>query len=214
MIRNFFRIAFRNISRHKGFAFINITGLAIGLAASLLILLWIQDEFSYERFNKKAGNIYRVEEDQNYSGDIYHVTVTPHPSGPVWKEKIPEIAEQTRVNRLPRILFRYDDKVFFESRVVAVDSGLFSMFTLPLLSGDPADVLRRPNSIVLTEELARKYFGDMNPIGKTLNIENRFSFTVTGVMKDLPRNSMFTFDAVMPYSFLREIGATNVRFHT
>jgi putative ABC transport system permease protein len=209
MIRNFFRTALRNISRHKGFAFINIAGLAIGLAASLLILLWIQDEFSYERFNKKAENIYRVEEDQNYSGDIYHVTVTPHPSGPVWKEKIPEIAEQTRVNRLSRILFRNDDKVFFESSVWAVDSGFFSIFTFPLLSGDPSDVLRRPNSIILTEELARKYFGETNPIGKTLNIENRYTFTVTGVMKDLPHNSMFTFDALVPYSFIQEIGAFN-----
>ena len=97
----------------KVFAFLNITGLAVGLTASLLILLWIQDELSFEKYNVNAENIYRVEEDQFYSGERYHVTVTPHPSGPVWKEKIPEIKEQTRINRLPRILFRQDDKVFF-----------------------------------------------------------------------------------------------------
>lgn len=95
MIQNFFRITVRNISRHKGFTFINVTGLAVGLAASLLILLWVQDEMSYEKFNLNAENIYRVEEDQFYSGARYHVTVTPHPSGPVWKQKIPEIKEQT-----------------------------------------------------------------------------------------------------------------------
>jgi putative ABC transport system permease protein len=110
MIKNFFLIALRNTARHKVFTFINITGLAVGLAASLLILLWIQDELSFEKFNVNAESIYRVEEDQFYSGERYHVTVTPHPSGPVWKEKIPEIKDQTRVHRyLPRFLFRYED---------------------------------------------------------------------------------------------------------
>jgi len=193
--------------KNKGFAFINIFGLAIGLAASLLILLWVQDELSYEKFNRNAENIYRVEEDQFYSGERYHVTVTPHPSGPVWKEKIPEIREQTRINRLPKLLFRQEEKVFFESSVIAADSGLFKVFTLPLQMGDPETALSSPKSIVLTEKLASKYFGDLNPVGKTLILENKFQFMVTGVMKDLPHNSMFTFEAVIPYSFLKEIGA-------
>ena len=207
MIQNFFRIALRNISRHKGFTFINVTGLAVGLAASLLILLWVQDELSYEKFNLNAENIYRVEQDQFYSGERYHVTVTPHPSGPVWMEKIPEIKEQTRINRLPRILFRQGDNVFFESSVVAADSGLFKMFTLPLLWGDSETALNSPYSIVLTEKLANKYFGATNPVGKTLTLENKYQFMVSGVMKDIPKNSMFTFEAVLPYSFLKEIGA-------
>jgi ABC-type antimicrobial peptide transport system permease subunit len=148
-----------------------------------------------------------VEEDQFYSGERYHVTVTPHPSGPVWKEKIPEIREQTRINRLPRILFRQDDKVFYESSVIAADSGLFKVFTMPFVIGDPETALNSPHSIVLTEKLAAKYFGETNPIGKTLTLENKFQFMITGVMKDLPRNSMFTFEGVIPYSFLSEIGA-------
>lgn len=209
MIKNFFLIAFRNISKHKVFTFINVTGLAIGLAASLLIILWIQDELSYEKFHLNARNIYRVEEDQFYSGERYHVNVTPHPSGPVWKAKIPEIKEQTRLNRLPRILFRQDDKVFFETAIVAADSGLLKMFTFPMLLGDPATALNSPHSIVLTEKLALKYFGAGNPIGKTLTLENRYPFMVTGVLKDLPKNSMFVFEAVLPYSFLREMGAIN-----
>ncbi len=208
MIRNFFRLSFRNILKNKGFAFINIFGLAIGLAASLLILLWIQDELSYEKFNINAGNIYRVEEDQFYSGEKYHVTVTPHPSGPVWKEKIPEIREQTRINnRLPKILFRQEEKVFFEPAVIGADSGLFRIFTLPFLFGDPGTALNLPNSIILTEKLASKYFGDINPVGKTLTLENKFQFMVTGVMKDLPGNSLFSFEAVIPYSYLKEIRA-------
>jgi putative ABC transport system permease protein len=206
MIRNFFRIAFRNIIRHKGFTFINIVGLAVGLAASLLILLWVQDEFSYEKFNLKGAGIYRVEEDQFYSGSRYHVTVTPQPSGPVWKEKIPEIREQTRINTLPRVLFRQADKLFFESSIIAADSGLMNMFSFKLLAGDPATLLRSPFSILLTEKLAKKYFGTGNAVGKTLTLENKLEFTVTGIIKDLPKNSLFRFDGVIPYSLLKQIG--------
>ena len=207
MIRNFFLIAVRNISRHKGFTFINVAGLAIGLAASLLILLWVQDEFSYEKFNLNADNIYRVEEDQFYSGARYHVTVTPVPSGPVWKEKIPEIKEQVRINLwLPRVLFRYDDKSFFESSVAAVDSNLLKVFTLPLSLGDPGSALNAPHSIILTQKLATKYFGTANPVGKTITVENQAQFTVTGVFKEIPENSLLTFSSVIPFSYLREIG--------
>ncbi len=207
MITNILRLSLRNVFKNKVFALLNIFGLAIGLTASLLILLWIQDELSFEKFNVNAEDIYRVEEDQFYSGERYHVTVTPHPSGPVWKEKIPEIIEQTRLNRLPKILFRLDEKVFFESSIVAADSGLFKVFTMPLVTGDPGTALNSPHSIVLNEKLAAKYFGDTNPIGKTLTLDNKYAFMVTGVMKDLPKNSMFTFEGIIPYSFLTEIGA-------
>jgi putative ABC transport system permease protein len=135
MVRNFFIIAVRNISKHFGFTLINITGLSVGLASSLLLLLWVRDELSYEDFNINAESIYRVEEDQFYSGRRYHVNVTPYPSGPVWKEKIPEIKDQSRISRMPRLLFRMDDKVFFESSVVAADSGFLKLFTMPLVKG-------------------------------------------------------------------------------
>lgn len=209
MLRNLFKITFRIISRNKSLVILNIAGLSIGLAAALLILLWVQDELSYERFNENARNIFRVEEDQFYTGRRYHVTVTPHPSGPEWKQKIPEIIEQTRINRLPKILFRKENNLFFENQIIAADSGIYKVFTLPFISGDPVTALRSPNSIVLTEKLANKYFGNENPIGKTILIENKFEFTVTGLMKDLPKNSMFTFEGVVPYSFLNSIGFTN-----
>jgi ABC-type antimicrobial peptide transport system permease subunit len=206
MIKNFFKIAFRNITRHKATTFINVTGLAIGLSASLLILLWVQNELSFDKFNLNGKNIYRVEEDQFYSGERYHVTVTPHPSGPVWKQKIPEIKEQTRINRLQRLLFRQGDKVFFESAVVAADSGIFRMFTMPLITGNPEKALTAPHSIVLTEKLADKYFDDENPLGKTITLENKYPYTVTGVIKNLPNNSTFTFEAIIPYQLLNELG--------
>jgi ABC-type antimicrobial peptide transport system permease subunit len=206
MIKNFFKIAFRNIKRHKVSTFINVTGLAIGLAASLLILLWVQNELSFDQFNKNCKNIYRVEEDQFYSGERYHVTVTPHPSGPVWKQKIPEIKEQTRINRLHRLLFRQGDKVFFESAIIAADSGIFRMFTMPFIVGDPDKALASPHSIVLTERLAKKYFGDENPLGKSITLENKTPYTVTGVMKNTPNSSSFTFDGIISYHLLGEIG--------
>src|SRR5664279_1315481 len=210
MIKNFFLIAGRNIARHKGFTFLNVTGLAIGLAASLLILLWVQDEFSYEKFNRNAESIYRVEEDQFYSGARYHVTVTPVPGGPVWKEKIPEIEDQVRKNLwLPRVLFKYEDKSFFESSIAAVDSSLLNVFTFPLSMGDPLTALNSPHSIILTQKLATKYFGKENPVGKTITVENRAQFTVTGVFREIPGNSMFTFSGVIPYSYMKEIGAAD-----
>lgn len=206
-MNNFMKFMLRNISRNKGFTFINVTGLAIGMAASLLILLWIREELSYDKFNRNAENIYRVEEDQYYSNGRYHVTVTPQPSGPEWKEKIPGIVEQTRINRLPRILFRKDEQAFFESSVVAADSGFFKMFTLPFIRGESGTALNNPHSIVLSRTLAEKYFGDTDPLGKTLILENKYEFMITGVMEDIPRNSIFNYVAVLPYSFLREIGA-------
>jgi ABC-type antimicrobial peptide transport system permease subunit len=207
MIKNFFTIAIRNIFKHKGFSFINVFGLAVGLAASLLIILWVQDELSFERYNRDAGDIYRVEEDQFYSGDRYHVTVTPFPSGPVWQLKIPEITEQARVHPwLPRTLFRFEDKVFYESSLIAADSTFFRIFSFPLLSGDLSTLLNSPHNIVITEKLAVKYFGKTDPIGKALTVENKYQFMVTGVLKNLSKNSMFTFDIIIPFSFLKEIG--------
>ncbi len=182
--------------------------MAVGLAASMLIFLWVQDELSYEKYNQYAESIYRVEEDQFYSGERYHVTVTPYPSGPVWMEKIPEIKEQTRLNLwLPRVLFRNGDRVFFENSIIAADSGFLKMFTLPLLRGDPATALRSPHSLVISEKLAKKYFGDENPLGKSITLENKFQFTISGVTRSLPKNSMFTFEGIIPISFLYEIGA-------
>ncbi|MGE5420151.1 MAG: ABC transporter permease, partial [Chloroflexota bacterium] len=205
MIKNFFIIAFRNIARNKAATVINVTGLATGLAASLLILLWTLNELSFEKFNANAENIYRVEEDQFYSGERYHVTVTPYPSGPEWKERIPEIREQVRINRLGRCLFKQGDKAFFESSVIAADSTIFKVFSHEMIMGDPATALNNPYSVVLTEKLAEKYFGNEMPLGKTLTIETSLQCTVTGVIRNLPNNSTFTFEGILPYSLQDEL---------
>jgi putative ABC transport system permease protein len=144
MFRNYLITALRTIVRQKGFSLINIMGLAVGLACALLILLWVQDELSYDRFQEHAGRLYQVEENQFYSGEVYHVTVTPYPSGPVWKEEIPEIEDACRYQWPSGMLFTRGEKSFYEGGCVAVDSSFFNMFTFPLLKGDPATVLTEP----------------------------------------------------------------------
>ncbi|HOW40703.1 MAG TPA: ABC transporter permease [Bacteroidales bacterium] len=207
MLRNFFLIALRNITKRPGFTLINITGLAVGLASSMLLLMWVMDELGYERFNSRADRIYRIEEDQFYSGQKYHVSVTPFPSGPEWKEKIPEIEEQVRIFPwMPRMLFRNGEKVSYETSVIAADSTLLKIFSFDLLEGDSGSLLNDPHSILLTQKLAAKYFGKESPVGKPILVENKYQFTVTGVLRDLPGNTLFTFNAVMPFSFLKETG--------
>ncbi|MFH1942148.1 MAG: ABC transporter permease [bacterium] len=206
MIRNYFRVAVRNILRHKGYSFINVTGLALGLASCLIIMLWVIDEFSYDRFHEKAEHLYRVEQDQFYSGETYHVTVTPYPMGAGIKEEIPEIVDAARYVWMGTQLLRYADLSFYESGVRAVDPSFLKMFRFSLVRGDSENALEQPRSIVITEEMATKYFGDEDPIGKTLVGNIRYNFTVAGVLKKLPKNSYFEFDMLVPFEFLREIG--------
>ena len=207
MIKNFIKIAMRSLLKHKSSTFINISGLAIGLAATIMILMWIQHELSYDKFFTDYDLLYRVEQDQSYGeGNPYHVNVTPVPAGPVWKNEISEINDACRFNSLPRILFERGDLKIFEDRVSAVDSTFFRMFDFRFLYGEPGTSLNEPHSIVLTRELAEKYFGDENPIGQQLTVERQMVFVVTGVLDEMPDNTVITFDALIPYEFLYEIG--------
>jgi predicted permease len=206
MLRNWLLIAFRNIRKNIGFSLINIFGLSIGITATLLILLWIQDELSFDRFHENAPNLYRVEEDQYYSGEVYHVTVTPYPSGPVWKEEIPEIKEACRYQWPSSMLFRYGENAFYERGCVAIDPSFFSMFSFELIQGDRQTILSEPFSIVLTDETARKYFGSEDPVGKTLMSNNKYEFTVTGIVRKPPKNSSLSFDMLVPFEFLKKSG--------
>jgi predicted permease len=209
MFRNYLITALRSIFRQKGFSLINILGLAIGLACTLLILLWVQDELSFDKFHEHAGRLYRVEEDQYYSGAVYHVNVTPYPSGPVWKEEIPEIEDACRYQWPSGMLFTSGEKAFYEGGCVAVDSTFFDLFSYEFLHGNQANALTQPYSAVLTAETAEKYFGDENPIGKGLRVNNQYEFTVTAVLKSIPKNSILQFDILVPFDYLKEIGQYN-----
>lgn len=212
MIINYLKIALRNIRRYKGFSFINIAGLAIGLACCLLITIWVLDEWSYDRFHENAPNLYRVEETQHYTGRDYYVTVTPYPLAPALKEGIPEIQDATRVVWAGGLLFKYGENVFFENNGRAVDPSFLQMFTYPLIKGDKTIALNSPYSLIISENLAEKYFGDEEPLGKAITINNQYKFSVTGVVKNIPHNTYLQFEFLIPYRILEIAGRTNDEF--
>lgn len=198
MLKNYIKIAFRNITRHKIYSFINIVGLAVGMAACILIFLWVQDELSYDRFHENADNIYRVVENQYYSGqEPFPVAVTPAPLAEYLKNEYPEIVNAIRLHRASRVL-TYEQKMFRERNIIATDPAILEMFTFPLLKGNPETALSEPQSIILTEAMAKKYFGSADPMGKILKGETT-DFTVTGVMETVPANSHLEIDFLIQF---------------
>jgi putative ABC transport system permease protein len=206
MIKNYIKIALRNLRRHKGYSFINIAGLAIGMACCILILLWVQDELSFDRYHKNADSIYRVIQDINFSDHSTTWAITQGPLGPSLYEDFPEIINFTRVTgRRFRLSYREHS---YDEVLGMADESIFEMFTFPLVAGDPQTVLSDPNSIVLTEEMAKKYFGDEHPIGKVLKADDRYDFLVTGILEEFPQNSHFRYDFLIPFIFGRELKYT------
>lgn len=189
--------------RNRILAFINIAGLAIGLTAGILIYMWVQDELSYDRFHKHAGDIYRVVETQFYSGEPFYVAVTPGPLAAKLKSDYPEAVNAVRVQTSRREILRYGDNQFIEKEILFADHGFFEMFSFPFVKGTPDKALSDPNSIVLTESMATKYFHDEDPLGKSLVVDDRLSFLVTGIIKDVPHNSHLQFNCVVPFETLR-----------
>jgi putative ABC transport system permease protein len=206
------KITIRNIIRHKGYAFLNIFGLAAGMACCILIGLWVLDELNYDRFHENAPSICRVESNQNFSGRTLHIYWTPHPLGPALKAEIPEIEDSTRAGNLNAQLLRYKDKAFEEYAVWSVDPAFLKMFTFPMVQGDLENALNGTSSLVMTERLATKFFGDENPIGKVINVAQSADFTVTGILKDIPTNSSLEFDVLIPYKYLDSTGRTDDNF--
>ena len=156
--------AWRKMKRQKGYAFINVASLAVGLAGALFIWLWVQDELGYDRFHANAPALFRVEQEQYGGQGTFHVNVTPYGMGPAVQAGIPEIARAIRVANTGSLLVRSGENVFFESRVQAVDPPFLEAFTFPLVRGDRAAALSDPRSIVVTEEMAKKYFVAEDPM--------------------------------------------------
>ncbi|MCH7673734.1 ABC transporter permease [candidate division KSB1 bacterium] len=212
MFKNYIKTAIRNILGQKTYSLINIAGLSLGMACSILIMLWVQDELNYDRFHKNADSIYRVVEDQYYSDGTYHVTVTPFPVGPAFKEELPEVIDAARLCWNVGFLMRYGDKAFFETGIRPVDPSFLDMFTFPFVRGDAATAFENTRSIVITEEMAQKYFGNDDPMGKIFSANNKYDFVVTGVMTDVPPNSSLEFDMLIPFEFTKELGWYNERW--
>ena len=197
MLTNYFKIALRNFKKQKGYALINIAGLAVGLACFMLISLFVQFELSYDTFHDKADRIYRIAKED--PGDYYlgtnRFTVTPAPLVKALMEEFPEVEYATQIDQTYRLL-EYEDKRFYEAGIYATEH-FFDVFTFPLLQGDPRTALVEPNSIILTESLARKYFGEANPMGQsltTIQANDKVEMKVVGIAKDVPANSHITFD--------------------
>jgi len=207
MFKNYLKITWRNLVRQKTNSFINITGLAIGMTCSMLILMWVQHELSFDKFNQNARDIYRVVENQFYTGgQIFPVAVTPSPLAPALKEQFPEIVKATRFN-FSSLTIKKDDKVFTEG-VAFADPDIFEIFTMPFVKGNAATAFSEPHSIVLTEEAAAKYFGQEEPVGQVLRISNRDDFLVTGVIKNIPENAHLKYDLLAPFIYLQELGSS------
>ncbi len=203
MFKSYFKTALRSLRKHKGYSFINIAGFAIGITCCILILLWVRDELNFDGFHSKADRLFRVVEEQTYAGgELFPVAVTPAPLSPALKEEFPEIAETCRYTTAPRFLVRYGEYRFYESGLGMADPSFFTMFSFPLVKGDPEKVLDRLNSIVISQSIAKKYFGDEDPVEKVLRLENQFDLIVSGVMKDVPANSHLKFDFIMPFRLL------------
>ena len=209
MFNNIVRTAIRRLSKQKGYSILNIAGLALGMACTLLILLWVMDELSYDRFHEHADRLYRIEMDDPYPQGDYHINVTPYPMGPAVKDEIPEIENQLRLAWTGSVLFQHGDQHFFEQRGRGTDPSFFQTLSFPLQAGDPATALSTPDAIVLTAALANKYFGDTNPLGQTLILNNSSTMRVTGVLAPLPANTSFSMDYLVPIEFMRTLGRYN-----
>jgi putative ABC transport system permease protein len=206
MIKNYFKIAFRNIKRYSTHSILNISGMAIGIACAILILLWVQDEWSYDRHLKNAKDLYRVLETQYYAGGkSIQEALTPSPLAATLKKEYPEIINSSRYRSLPIPLPNGDE--FILEDLASVDKDFLKIFNIRFVRGDMQSALNGPHDLVITEEMAEKYFGKEDPLGKTLTVMKSFVFTVTGVIKSLPHNSHIQINFLVPFEFLGDLGA-------
>jgi len=194
MFRNFFLTAIRNSVKQKFFTIINITGLAIGIATSLLIILYVQDEISYDRFHANADDIYRIYATGMIGETKINQVYTCAPLPQTLKSEYPEVTESLRILDWGTGKIRKDDQVFNEPGLAAVDSNFFEFFSFSLIKGNPKTALMKTNTMVISESMAQKYFPDQDPLNQYLKIDEAHDFLITGVMKDMPANSHFHFN--------------------
>lgn len=196
MFKNYFKIALRNLWKNKVFSTINIVGLAVGLAVCLLITLYVVDELSYDRYNKNADRIYRVDADVKFGGNELRLAVASDPMGATLKRDYPQVEEYARIYTSEGSkLIKKGNEYIEEEHVANADSTLFNIFTLPAIEGNTRTALNEPNTVVITASTAKKYFGTTDALGKTIEA-NKVPYKVTAVIKDIPHNSHFNFDFI------------------
>ncbi len=204
MIKNYLRVALRNLRNYKAFSFINIVGLAVGIACCISIMLFVRDELSYDRQNEFADQIYRPTVLGTVNGHDIKAALSCAPMGPSVYHDFPEVAAYARLHKAGFPVMRYENKTFSEERFFWADSTLFNVFTLPFVEGNPKTALTQPNTVIITESTAHKYFGNENPVGKILNMDKQNDYMVTGVIKEVPRNSHFHPDFIGSLTTLQD----------
>ncbi|MEP7373252.1 MAG: ABC transporter permease [Chitinophagaceae bacterium] len=205
MLRNYFITAWRNLVKNKLYSVINITGLTIGLTVGILILIWVEDEFSFDGFHKKEANIYKLENMVGTGSSRQLWSVTAAPIGVLAKKEIPGVEDAVRIayNGYYQ-LFKYNDKVFNEQNKFFADPSLFSIFDFKVVKGNPANPYPDDNSVVITESTARKYFGTEEAMGKVIAADDKINFKVSAVIQDFPKNSTFNADMLFPMQLLEK----------
>jgi putative ABC transport system permease protein len=194
MIKNYIKIAFRNLLRHKGFSSINVIGLAVGMAAFLLIFMYVTFELSYDSFHAKGEQVYRLNVDLKSANDLMKVSQSTAPMGPALKADFPEILDYTRVFNYSDVIKVKDEQPFLENRIFIAEPSFFNIFSFPLIKGDPKTALKNPYTVILTESTAKKYFGAVDPMGKSIMLGDKYPLLVTGIVRDAPTNTQFKFD--------------------
>jgi putative ABC transport system permease protein len=199
---SYIKTAWRKMKRQKGYAFINVAGLAIGLAVCMLISLWVVDEFGYDRFHRNVRTIFRVYHDESATAPGSTSALTPPPMAAALKKDFPDVVRSTRFGAWGKRLVSWGEKGFVETKYMNADPDFFAMFTFPFVKGDPASAFSNPYSVVLTEAAAEKYFGREDPMGKTLNVDHAFDVVVTGVLRNVPAGSSLEFDMLSPFELV------------
>ncbi|MEX2567714.1 MAG: ABC transporter permease [Cyclobacteriaceae bacterium] len=205
MWKNHIKIAWRNITRSKGYAFINIVGLGIGMAASILILIWVQFEMSVDRFHENADNVYAVWRNTTMQGEVFTWDYTPAPYAPAMKEQFPEVREVARITEWDQQLLTVGAHNFYEEATFT-DPGFFKLFSFEALEGDPVAALTEPGNIVLTASVAKKLYGEASALGEIVTVNKQWDFEVKAVIQDLPENTDFPFTVFLPFRKLEVMG--------
>lgn len=204
MIKNFIKTAFRSLLKSKGFTAINVLGLALGLATCMLIVFYVFDELSYDRFNIKADRIYRVNNDIKFGGTENSYAVSPAPLAAAFLSELPEVEQVVRFRDQGGIQVKKGNEKIREGKVIYADPTVFSIFTFPMISGDPLTALEDPRSVIINETTAKKYFNSVNAVGKTLLFNDSLLYKVTGVIKDIPKQAHFNYDFFLSMESLSE----------
>jgi putative ABC transport system permease protein len=200
LIKNYLKVAFRNLWKNKFYTGLNIVGLSIGLATCLLIMLYVIDELSYDRYNQKSDRIYRINNEIRFGGNYFDLAVAPALMGPTMVRELPQVEQYTRLRWYGGLLIKKNNENINQGNVAWADSTLLDVFSLHLISGNPRKILREPHSLLLTESVAKKFFGRTDVAGRTLTVNDSLIYTVSGVISDVPKQSHFNFEAFVSMS--------------